>query len=132
MVDDDTGSRAARDGSTLCLACGLCCAGALFGHVRLTPSEVPRILELGLPVYSQTDYPAMLQPCAALDGTACRVYQERPMRCIAFRCHLLEAYQCDEVSLDEALGVVTLAKEFEGLQRSQFVDLHFRGRARRG
>lgn len=139
MVGDDTDasggdrndSDGGRDGSKLCLACGLCCAGALFGHVRLTPSEVPRISALGLSIYSPADYPALRQPCSALEGTTCRIYEERPMRCIAYRCHLLEAFEADEVSFDEAMGVVTLAKELEGVQRSQFVDLHFRGRARR-
>jgi len=120
-----------RDGSELCLACGLCCNGVLFGHVRLAGSEVGRMTALGLPVISPNDHPSMVQPCAALAGTACRIYDDRPMRCVSYRCHLLEAYQADEVSIAEALGVVTLAKELDGAQRDQFVDLHFHGRSRR-
>jgi uncharacterized protein len=120
-----------QDGSALCLACGLCCNGVLFGSVRLTPSEAARMTSLGLPFYSPTDHAAMLQPCAALEGTACRVYAERPMRCISYRCHLLEAFEADELDFAEALGVVTLAKELEGVQQEQFVELHFHGRSQR-
>jgi hypothetical protein len=100
----------------------------MFGVVRLTPSDVPRMTALGLPVLARDDYPAMPQPCAALEGTACRVYAERPMRCISYRCHLLEAYEGGEVDLAEALGVVALAKELEGVQKQQFNGLHFQGR----
>ena len=120
-----------RDGGRLCLACGLCCNGVLFGMVRLTLSEAGRMTALGLPVYSTEDHATMMQPCEALEGCACRVYAERPLRCVSYKCHLLEAYEGGEVGFDEALGVVTLAKELDGVQQEQFVELHFHGRSRR-
>lgn len=114
----------------LCTRCGLCCNGVLFDVVRLAPPEIERMTRLGLPVLPRTENPAMAQPCAALEGTRCRVYADRPARCGEFRCHLLAALEADEVSLDEALGVVSLAQELEGAQRSQFLDRHFLGRSR--
>ena len=73
----------------LCTRCGLCCNGVLFDVVRLAPPEIERMTRLGLPVLPRTENPAMAQPCAALEGTRCRVYADRPARCGEFRCHLL-------------------------------------------
>lgn len=118
------------DASQLCLACGLCCSGALFDMVRVTHAEVPRLTKLGLPVIFKDEHgSAMLHPCPALDDTACTIYEHRPARCFWYRCYLLEALYADEVSIDEALGVVALAKELEGPQRQQFLDYHFLGRS---
>lgn len=112
----------------LCTRCGLCCDGTLFDVVRLALDEVARMTRLGLPVLPRADAPAMRQPCAALEQVRCRIYADRPARCDAFRCHLLAALQSGEVDLDEALGVVALARELDGAQRTQFLDRHFLGR----
>lgn len=123
--------RLVDDASTeLCTRCGFCCDGTLFDVVRLTPPEVERMTRLGLPVLTRDEHLTMAQPCAALDGTCCRIYPDRPARCDAFRCHLLAALEEGEVDLDEALGVVALARELEGAQRTQFLDRHFLGRRR--
>jgi hypothetical protein len=117
----------AEDASKLCLDCGLCCSGDMFEMVPLAEVEVARMTRLGLPVMSKHDRPGMLMPCAALDGTACTIYQERPMRCFWYRCKLLEKLHADRVSLERALGVVKLAKELEGAQREQFIRYHLTG-----
>lgn len=123
--------RLVDDASTeLCTRCGFCCDGVLFDVVRLTPPEVERMTRLGLPVLPRVENPAMPQPCAALEGTRCRIYPDRPARCDDFRCHLLAALQAGELDLDEALGVVALARELVGAQRTQFLDRHFLGRRR--
>lgn len=87
---------------------------------------------LGLPVYSPDDHPALRQPCAALNDRACTVYGDRPDRCAAFRCLLLEAYEGDELGFDEAQGVVAKARELGGRERAAYIDLHFLGRSRGG
>ena len=62
-----------NDGGRLCLACGMCCDGSLFGLVRLGAAEVARMTRLGLPVFSPDDHPALKQPCRALNELTCTV-----------------------------------------------------------
>jgi hypothetical protein len=76
----------------LCLNCGLCCNGTLFGDVKLQPPDDPgRLAALGLAVPVARGRPHLPQPCAALEGCRCRVYVARPSRCQQFDCALLLA-----------------------------------------
>ena len=88
---------------SLCLACGFCCDGTLFNRVPLLEAEVPA-LKARLQVVDGKQYAR--QPCPALDGTACRVYAERPLTCRRYRCLLLEAHEASEVSLTGAVSIV--------------------------
>ena len=95
------------DVGTLCLACGLCCDGTLFGLVRLHASEEAHARNHQLTVVTRDDGSARLQqPCAALEGTACRIYADRPGTCRRYLCDLAAALEGDELSLDEALALV--------------------------
>ena len=77
---------------TLCLRCGLCCNGVLFGDVKLqAPDDPGRLEALGLAVPVARGRPHLPQPCAALEGCRCRVYAARPSRCREFDCALLLA-----------------------------------------
>lgn len=51
------------------------------------------------------------QRCAALSGTVCEVYEERPLACRRYECLLFGALREGEVSLPEALKVVERAQE---------------------
>ena len=42
------------------------------------------------------------QPCPALDGCACRVYEHRPKSCRAFRCGALAGFEEGTMSREEA------------------------------
>lgn len=96
--------------STLCLRCGLCCDGSFFSHVPLLPAEAARLRPLGVGVVEREGgAPVLPQRCAALRGTCCTVYSERPEGCRRYRCLLLGALVEGEVSLEEALGVVEQA-----------------------
>ena len=92
--------------STLCLACGLCCDGALFTQVPLSSEEQARVRRRGLPVLERAQGAVLQQRCAALDGCRCEIYDERPAACRGYRCMLLTALGEGEVSLDEALVIV--------------------------
>lgn len=89
--------------TSLCLACGFCCDGTLFNRVPLLEAEVPT-LKVRLEVVEGQHHAR--QPCPALDGTACRVYSERPLTCRRYRCLLLEAHEATEVSLAGAVSIV--------------------------
>jgi Fe-S-cluster containining protein len=91
---------------TLCLACGLCCDGTLFGRVRVDAPEAAHARRHGLVVLDQDDGARLVQPCAALEGTCCRIYADRPDTCRRYRCDLAAALAEDELGLDEALALV--------------------------
>lgn len=78
---------------TLCTRCGLCCDGSLFADVELAPDDAVLVLEsLGLEIEDDDDRDGaelLIQPCAALRGTRCRVYSQRPECCRTFECRLL-------------------------------------------
>jgi Fe-S-cluster containining protein len=93
--------------STLCQRCGLCCDGNLFTSVPLHQSEVPGMQRLALRVMVREDgTPGFAQRCAALEGSCCTVYSERPEACRRYRCYLLTALAEGELSLEEGLQVV--------------------------
>jgi hypothetical protein len=125
--------------STLCLRCGLCCDGTLFTHVPLRRTEVAPLQALGLPVKEREDgTPVLPQRCAALDGSRCTAYMERPEGCRRYHCNLFSALSEGEVSLDEALAVVDRAHALlaasgaeRGPEVEDYLDRHFRGRHRR-
>lgn len=100
----------ARDESALCLACGLCCAGAFYDLVPLDPDELEHAKKLRLPLADREPLLTFLLPCPRLDGTACTVYLERPRECARFACVLLLAFRRAEVALDEAVTRVAEAR----------------------
>jgi Fe-S-cluster containining protein len=96
---------------SLCLSCGLCCDGTLFGLVRVDASEAAHATRHRLHVVARDDGTFRLQqPCAALDGTVCRIYDDRPATCRRYLCDLAAALEGDELSLDEALALVRETK----------------------
>jgi uncharacterized protein len=103
----------AEDG--LCLACGLCCNGAIFANLQLQPGDdVGRLRLLGLPVMPARGLrqpPHLSQPCAALEGSRCRIYAERPTYCRQFECVLLKSVQAGRTKPAEAFRIVGAARD---------------------
>ena len=101
------------DGSRLCLACGLCCNGAVFAYVPLdVPGEAER-LRTRLPVIQEADepHPNFLLPCPAHGGASgCTLYGDRPDACSAYACRQLKAVRSGARSLAEALAAVAEIK----------------------
>ena len=97
--------------SQLCPNCGLCCNGVLFADVKLRKGDdAQRLAELGLPLEKKGRQRAFVQPCACFDGTLCRVYAERPVRCRTFECGLLKRVQAGGLGADAALETIAQAK----------------------
>lgn len=102
-------------GEKLCLACGLCCDGTLFGHVKLGPrDDAKKLKALGLPVSVTRTAPRVThfrQPCAALcaDRT-CRVYADRPAQCRAFECGVFKDAEAGRIEFAAALRLVKRAR----------------------
>ncbi len=95
--------------SELCLACGLCCDGSLFGRVPLAPEEVGVARKNRLRVLANDR--AMEQPCAALRDRACDVYAERPSACRAFECRLYARHRREGGPLEPRLAAVRRVRE---------------------
>jgi hypothetical protein len=88
----------------LCLACGVCCNGVLFGDVVLQPGDKPaRMRAWGIPIAPRRGKFTFPQPCAALGGTHCRIYEGRPRYCRDFECGLLRAVHAGQLKPAVAL-----------------------------
>ena len=103
-MDEDPQNPAA--GSALCVACGLCCSGALFSHAKAEPDELERLAGFGLQLTEVNGAPRFRLPCHHLAGTACTIYQDRFTICRSFRCELLKRLDRGEIGHDEAERLV--------------------------
>ncbi len=104
----------------LCLSCGLCCNGVIFADVHLQAGDdAGRLRELGLPLcgarkrtkMSESAALKFAQPCAALNGCACRIYPERPTYCRHFECLLLKGVKSGKVQRDAAVKIIREAQK---------------------
>jgi hypothetical protein len=95
-----------RDGSELCLRCGLCCNGALFSRVDLVQDELPFARAANLDIFKHCHRPAFRQPCAALQGQRCHIYEQRPTICRSYRCKLLTRYLSGRIEPEQAAFTV--------------------------
>jgi len=117
-------------GEQLCRACGLCCDGTLFHHVKLGEGDDPRALRAGgLPVItSRAKIPVLrsTQPCAALCADrSCRIYAQRPMQCRTFECRVFQDLTSGRISKRAALALVRRARSWA--DRARRLLRRFRG-----
>jgi Fe-S-cluster containining protein len=109
--------------AALCLECGMCCNGVIFGDVKLRPRDNPDRLEaLGLPLVlgrgsrkATATQPEVrnykfAQPCAALDGCRCTIYAERPEYCRGFECMVLKQFTAGRLKTGPALEIIGRAR----------------------
>ena len=95
----------------LCLICGMCCNGTLFGHATLENyDEAESLVFKGQRILWEEDGWYFRFPCRALDGCACTVYATRPTICRTYHCELLKKYEAGGVSWAEASAIVQEAK----------------------
>jgi hypothetical protein len=104
VTSESTQAAAAR----LCADCGLCCNGGLFDRVNLQPADRPRALAaLGLRIKKKSFF---TQPCAALCGTRCTIYADRPARCRLFECRQYRDVAAGTITADAASARILEAK----------------------
>lgn len=89
---------------TLCTSCGLCCDGSLFADVELAGrKEATRLEAMGMEIEDDvTGGAQLLQPCAALQGRRCSIYEHRPECCQTFECRLLQDVRRGAVGVERA------------------------------
>jgi uncharacterized protein len=96
----------------LCLTCGICCNGVLFRDVELQPGDDPAHLKsLGIPLKLRRGARVFNQPCASLEGCACRIYADRPQHCRDFECALLKSVQNGHTEIGAARRIIRKALE---------------------
>lgn len=104
----------ARNGSELCLTCGLCCRGVLHSDAIVLVEEVDRFgPEFDLRKYAgHTNFYFDL-PCRYIgEDNRCEIYAKgRPHICGAYVCKLLRKYLDGEKDLATCLAAVTKAKK---------------------
>ncbi len=97
--------------AALCPECSLCCNGVLFVDVRLQEGDdATRLARLGLTLRRAATSPRFAQPCACLEAKLCRIYEERPGRCRAFECRLLQRVKAGEIDEKKALNSIRRAQ----------------------
>ena len=104
-----------RDGSHLCLQCGLCCNGTLFETISILPDErTPREV-LGTPVDITAigSIREMPLPCPALSGATCSIYGDRPSTCGRYKCGVLHAYEAG-AALRDCLSIIDRVRSLAG------------------
>jgi len=125
----DIGNTNGAKAEDICLACGLCCDGTIFADVKLQPQDdADRLAASGLPLLNSKPQPGeshgpsagkvsaarsceFHQPCAALQGGRCRVYEIRPKHCRDFECLLLKRVKAGKTEKSAALEVIRTARE---------------------
>ncbi|GAC1523130.1 MAG: hypothetical protein NVS3B10_23190 [Polyangiales bacterium] len=103
----------AAEADALCTQCGLCCDGTFYGSVVIAHGESSRLERVGLRIVRDDQGSAMTmpQPCSALRGCLCAVYEERPTACAAYQCSLRKAVVAGQRRLEEAIANVTTMRE---------------------
>jgi Fe-S-cluster containining protein len=101
-----------RGGSELCLACGLCCNGALHSNVTVRPEHVRLVRNLGLTLENTDGHElGFRQPCPLFQKDRCSAYPHHPPTCQQYRCALLRKYEDGDVTLKDSLTITRTAKE---------------------
>ena len=106
----------------ICLECGLCCDGTLFGHAELVPGEkgnLPDLIEQNVFTAGAKDYFRL--PCLYFKEK-CTIYgKPRAEVCGSYRCRLLSDMSEGKISPDEALETVRHARETRDSLASAYI-----------
>ena len=105
---------------SLCLSCGLCCDGTLFGKVTVKPDDIlPPLEAAGIQIQRKETKKSFKQPCVAYQKSCCQVYAERPTNCRKYRCELLKKYEGGDVSFEEAQQKINRAQQLKNLLHTE-------------
>jgi len=109
-----------RFADALCMQCGLCCDGTLFGSVRIEPAERESLGRVGLRVVESDGSVTMPQPCSALRDCLCSVYVDRPRACRNYECNLRKSILAGETSELSARSSLARMQVLLGIIRESF------------
>ncbi len=93
------------DGQSLCMTCGLCCDGTLFGLANLcAEDDITPLSHPHIGIFSNGGRAAIKLPCMAHANRACSIYSERP-----HVCRLLRRFKANKIPEGRALDVIQKA-----------------------
>lgn len=93
--------------TSLCVECGLCCDGSLFGAVELLDGENPPVESIRARK-SETRFLEL--PCKCFDGK-CSIYESRPKRCTAYLCDTAKLVKSGRLPLSRGQSRVVELRE---------------------
>lgn len=96
--------------SSLCLDCGLCCNGTIYGFIELEGDDRACLTGSDARVEEHSKGARLLFPCALLDGAACTIYRNRPSVCRDFSCTVLNQVAAGDIDETEARRRIAEAK----------------------
>ena len=101
--------------SDLCVACGMCCDGTMFGNVVCSKEEAEYMQSLGLSTKKKEDQENYLfiQPCSMHINGSCSIYDDpkKPKTCSSYKCHLLKRVLRNEITPEQAMKKVERVKK---------------------
>jgi len=106
------------------MACGLCCDGSIFGHVKVdteTRNRMADQVDFEPPKKGQSmEVHRMRLPCRQLGESGdCSCYDTRPDICRTYQCKLLRGVRRDAIPQQQAQQTVSLAKSLRDHARGQ-------------
>lgn len=105
----------------ICITCGLCCDGTLFGTAGLEAGEMgnlPENIEKNYKKIKDKEYFKL--PCPYFRGK-CTIYeQKKAIVCSSYRCQLLKDFAEKKVILHDALQIVRQAKQMRDRLMEQY------------
>ncbi|MEY2928131.1 MAG: hypothetical protein RL367_2608 [Pseudomonadota bacterium] len=111
--------------ANICVGCGICCTGALFGRVPLDADEVEARSALGLGLSALDGKTTFDLPCSRFADGGCSVYPERPNVCRSYRCQLKKDHDRGTVPVERARAIIAqaLALDWSGFIRPALTEL---------
>lgn len=104
----------------ICLSCGLCCDGTLFGATDIDQDDARVALEQSHAIFlTDGSVVRAQQPCPALYQGSCSIYEQRPSVCRSFECALLIQVTNGRTSEQEALDIIAATKALRDNTRRQ-------------
>lgn len=106
------------------MACGLCCDGSIFGHVKVDTETRNRMADRAdferKKKGQSEDVHRMRLPCRQFgEGGDCSCHDTRPDICRTYQCKLLRGVLRDAIPPQQAQQTVSLAKALRDHARSQ-------------
>jgi len=100
-------SEASAEEQAICVACGFCCDGTLFGTAGLKPGERGNLpSEIEKTAFRKEDKEYFTLPCRYFSGM-CTIYdQSKAYVCSAYRCQLLKDFEEGTISFHDALVIL--------------------------
>ena len=101
--------------SDLCVACGMCCDGTMFGNVVCSEEEADYMSSLGLQIKKKDNQinHLFIQPCSMYLNGSCSIYADpkKPKTCSSYKCALLKRVIRNEITPEQALVKVERVKK---------------------